>query len=185
MNKTMVIDKNKALKKAVMIIIAVTSAVVLPQIFHAIGVISGTGAATGAAFLPMHIPVLLAGLLYGPIVGVTAGILSPIISFAVSGMPTSALLPYMVIELAVYGLTAGLLSKSKLPSIIKLLIVQISGRVARGGAVLFAIYALDNSKLTVASISSFVTAGLFGIALQWAVIPLMLYRLNNTGKPNE
>ena len=36
-----------------------------------------------------------------------AGALSPAVSFALTGMPRPALLPFMVLELAVYGLCAG------------------------------------------------------------------------------
>ena len=55
-------------------VIAASSAVLLPQVFHAIGVISGTGAAAGAALLPMHLPVILCGFLAGPSAGIIAGI---------------------------------------------------------------------------------------------------------------
>ncbi len=166
-----VITKKSTAFKAITILAAIAASVILPQLFHAIGVISGTGSAVGAALLPMHIPVILAGFIGGPAVGLIAGIISPLASFAISSMPAAALLPFMAIELGVYGLTAGLLSKVSLNSFAKLIIVQLAGRAARALAVLAAIYILGNTALTVASIAEFVTAGLFGIILQWAFIP--------------
>ena len=166
------ITKKIVLYKVVALFAAIVASVILPQIFHAIGTISGTGAKVASAFLPMHIPVILAGFIGGPAVGVIAGILSPLASFAISGMPTAALLPFMVIELGVYGLVSGLISTAKLNSFTQLIIVQIAGRAARALAVLVSIYVIGNSALTVASIGEFITAGLFGIVLQWAFIPL-------------
>ena len=156
---------------------AITASVILPQLFHAIGAVSGTGNAVGAALLPMHIPVILAGFIGGPCAGFIAGIISPLASFAISSMPVAILLPFMAIELGVYGLTAGLLSKVKLNSFAKLVVVQLAGRAARALAVLAAIYILGNTALTVASICEFVTAGLFGIILQWAFIPFAVNKI--------
>lgn len=166
-----IISRKSVLYRTVTVLAAIAAAIILPQLFHAAGVISGTGAAVGAAFLPMHIPVILAGFAGGPAAGIIAGILSPLASFAISSMPTAALLPFITIELAAYGLTAGLLSKTKLNSFAKLVIVQIAGRIARAAAVLAAIYLFGNTALSVASIGEFITAGIFGIILQWAFIP--------------
>lgn len=152
---------------------AILAAILLPQLFHAAGVLSGVGAATGTAFLPMHIPVLLAGFLGGPLVGIIAGVLSPLISFWISGMPALPMLSFMMIELGVYGLTAGLLTKTKLPLFVQLLLTQMAGRAARIIAGLASIYLFDHSTLTLASACwTFITAGAFGILLQWALIPL-------------
>lgn len=177
---TSVINRKAVITKIVAVLAAVAASVALPQIFHAVGMISGTGSAVGSAFLPMHIPVILAGMLFGPVVGLTAGIASPLISALVSGMPAAAVLPFMVIELAVYGLASGLISKTKINSFVKLLAVQIAGRMARAIAVVGAIYVLGNDTLTLASISEFIIAGLFGIVIQWAVIPLAVERFNRS-----
>ena len=88
-----VINRKAVVIKALVALGAVIGAVALPQIFHLIGVVSGTGAAVGAALLPMHIPVLLAGFLGGPVAGLMAGVLSPVLSFALTQMPAAALLP--------------------------------------------------------------------------------------------
>lgn len=169
-----VIDRKVVLTKIIAVLAAVAASVALPQVFHAIGIISGTGSAVGAAFLPMHIPVILAGMLFGPAVGFAAGIASPVVSSIISGMPVAALLPFMVIELGVYGLVSGMIGKTKINSFVKLVAVQLAGRAARALAIIVSIYALGNEALTLASIGDFIVAGLYGIILQWAVIPLLV-----------
>ncbi len=179
MNSSTTLNRRTLLSDFRTTAIAVFAAVLLPQLFHAVGAISGTGAALGAALLPMHLPVLLAAFAAGPVVGCLAGIISPLVSFAVSGMPTAALLPFMMIELGVYGLTAGLLSKTKLNSFVQLLLTQIAGRAARALAIVAVITLLGNTALTFADIPAFVTTGLFGILLQWAIVPLMTHRFRH------
>lgn len=177
---TFVINRKEIITKIIAVLAAVTASAALPQIFHAIGVISGTGAAVGAAFLPMHIPVILAGLLFGPAVGIAAGIASPLVSSLISGMPAAAVLPFVVIELAIYGLVSGFMSKAKINSFAKLLIVQLAGRAARALAVVAAIYVFGSTTLALASIGEFITAGLFGIVVQWAFIPLCVDRFRRS-----
>ena len=137
--KTLVFQTLKARTAATAV--AVVAAVALPQLFHALGAVSGLGTALGETFLPMHIPVLLIGLMAGPAAGLAAGVLSPLVSFAISGMPTALMLPFILTELAGYGLAAGLLAKTRMPSFAKLLIAQDSGRALRSIAVLLAVYA--------------------------------------------
>lgn len=173
-----VINRKMIIAQIITAAAAVAGAVALPQIFHAIGIISGTGAAVGAALLPMHIPVLLAGFSGGAAAGCAAGVLSPVVSFLIAGMPSAAILPFMIIELGVYGLVSGLLSRTKLNSFVKLLIVQVSGRAARALAVLASIFILGNENLTLAAAYMFVVEGLFGILIQWAVVPLAVNRMN-------
>ena len=159
---------------------AIAGAVLLPQLFHLMGAASGLGTALGEVFLPMHLPIILAGLLAGPYVGAIAGVLSPLISFALTGMPGAAMLPFMMIELCVYGLSAGLLRNVKLPSLVKVLIAQIAGRGVRAAAILLAVYAFGSSAVPVAVIWNSIVTGLFGIALQWALIPLVVYRVEHS-----
>jgi hypothetical protein len=157
--------------KAVTVAAAVSASLLLPQLFHAIGVLSGTGAAAGSAFLPMHLPVLLCGFLAGPFAGMIAGMLSPILSFMISGMPAAAILPFMIIELGVYGAVSGLLSRTKLNTFLSLVITQAAGRLMRSAAVLISVYAIGNTALTAAAAYTFILEGLFGVIIQWAVIP--------------
>ncbi len=171
--------------KSMIAVLAVAAAVALPQVFHAVGIVSGTGNLMGSAFLPMHLPVLLAGLLGGPVAGLAAGAASPLISFAISGMPGEAILPFMVLELAVYGLVGGFLSQNRMPVFAKLLITQVAGRAARALAVVAAVYGFGSETVQIASIWTMVTTGLPGILLQWALIPLLMYRMEGLKKDGE
>ncbi len=180
-----VIGRKAVCSKLLLAAVAVVGAVILPQIFHLIGVVSGAGASVGAALLPMHIPVLLAGFLGGPVVGIAAGVLSPVLSFMLTGMPLAAVMPLMAIELGVYGLVAGLLRKAEMNSFVKLLIVQIAGRLARAAATLAAVYVLGSAQLTADAAWQFVTAGLFGILIQWALIPYLTEKLSGAKKLHE
>ena len=159
--------------------IAVASAVALPQLFHVMGAMSGFGTALGEAFLPMHLPIILVGLLAGPFAGAAAGLLSPLISFSLSGMPSAAMLPFMVIELLVYGLSAGLLRSVKLPTVVKVLAVQVAGRAVRAGAILLSVFAFGNQSVKAAVIWNSIAAGVFGIVLQLVLIPLIVYRVEH------
>ena len=177
MKNIFVLNKSRIASKSLVTFAAVCAAVALPQVFHWLGLASGLGNGLGAAFLPMHIPVFIAAFMAGPAVGLAAGVLSPLVSFGISGMPTGALLPFMVIELAGYGLIAGFLYKSKTPVFVNLIIAQLAGRVLRAGAVLVSVYALESGVISVQSIWNTITAGLPGILLQMALIPLLMYRI--------
>ena len=162
--------------QAIGTIIALISAVALPQIIHVIGAVSGMGTSLGEALLPMHLPIILVGLLAGSYAAGIAGFLSPLVSFALTGMPTSAMLPFMMIELCAYGVFAGLLKNAKIPIIAKVLIAQIAGRAVRGIALAIGFYAFGTAVAPVTVLTS-ITAGLFGIILQLVIIPLAVYRL--------
>lgn len=164
---------------------AIVAAVAVPQLFHAIGALSGTGTVPGATFLPMHLPIILVGLLAGPYAGAIAGLLGPVASFALSGMPTAAMLPFMMLELCGYGLSAGLMRNVKMPGIAKVLTSQVAGRAVRTLAVLVAVYALGSNAVGVASIWTSIAAGLPGLVIQWALLPLIAYRLDGAGKNEQ
>ena len=108
----------------------------------------------------MHLPILLVGLLAGPVVGTVAGALSPLLSFALSGMPGAAMVPFMMIELAGYGLAAGFLGKTKMPVIVKLLLAQVARRIIRAAAVFAAVYGMGSEAVTVSSIWMSIATGL-------------------------
>jgi hypothetical protein len=61
----------------------------------------------GSILLPMHIPVLLCGLVCGWPYGFICGLLGPFLS-SFTGMPPLAVLPGMMVECGVYGMTSGL-----------------------------------------------------------------------------
>ena len=155
-------------------LLAIVAAVVLPQLFH-VGAVSGQGTMLGVAFLPMHLPIIFVGLIAGPAVGAIAGAAAPLVSFLLSGMPMLAMLPLMMAELCAYGLVAGLLRGIKLPSLAKVVIAQLAGRVVLTAATAIAVFAFGSSKAIAATWTSDLAAGLPGLALQWALIPLAAY----------
>lgn len=161
---------------------AIVGAVAVPQIFHVLGAASGLGTSLGEIFLPMHLPIILAGLLAGPYAGAVAGLLGPLASFGLTAMPGAVMLPFMMIELCAYGLFAGLLRNVKLPTIAKVLAVQVAGRAVRAAAILISVYAFGNEAVNVTVIWKSIGTGLFGLALQWALIPLIIYRVENLKK---
>ena len=102
-------------------------ALVLPIGLHALGPIAGR------IFLPMHIPVLIAGFLVGPASGLAVGLIAPGLGHLMSGMPPSYAVPLMSMELALYGLVAGLAyNRLKLNIVIALIVAIIFGRLAFG-----------------------------------------------------
>ena len=161
---------------------AIVAAVAVPQLLHVMGAVSGLGTALGETFLPMHLPILLVGLLAGPYAGAIAGLLGPLASFGLSGMPALTMLPFMMIELCAYGLFAGLLRNVNMQTVAKVLGVQIAGRLVRAAAILAAVYAFGNTSVKVATIWMSSVTGVFGIALQLALIPLITYRVENLKK---
>jgi len=141
----------------------------LPMVFHAV-----FGEAGGRTLLPMHYAVLLGGLLLGPVAGAFLGIATPLLSTAMTGMPPVAILPPMVVELAVYGLVAGLAHRRwKLAPVWSLMIAMIAGRVCLGLAVALLGPSIGLTATPVAYVVTSVVTGLPGIAAQLVAIPLL------------
>lgn len=172
--------------------IAVIASVALPQLFHLLGMLSGLGSALGEVFLPMHISIFLVGFFAGAWAGLCAGIISPAISFALTSawgaaMPALPMLPYMMIELGVYGLVTGLFAQqfgSRLPSVVTLLIAQIAGRAVRAVALLIGVLGFGfGPDLSV--IWNSLLVGLPGLCLQWILIPLLLFRIKAKRVSND
>ncbi len=161
--------------KTLAALLATVAAVALPQLFHLIGLLTDLGAAPGETFLPMHIAIFLVGFFAGAWSGLAAGALSPLLSFLLTSlwgtpMPALGMLPFMVIELSVYGLTSGLLAE-RLPVLAALLIAQIAGRGVRAIAILIGAFGFHGG-LPVSVIWMSVVAGLPGLMLQWVLVPL-------------
>lgn len=178
--KSALVCKNRR-TKAIAAILAVAAAVALPQLFHALGHISGLGNAPGETFLPMHLSIFLVGCFAGPWAGLAAGICSPIASFALTSvwsdpMPSLAMLPYMAIELGTYGLVTGLFSASRLrlPTLVTLLAAQVAGRAVRALALVVGVYGFG-SPISLSVIWTSLLSGLPGLLLQWALVPLLVY----------
>lgn len=153
-------------------------AVVLPQVVHL-----AAGASGGVKWLPMYLPVLIGGCLLGARWGLAVGVLSPLASFAVTTimgnpMPAAARLPFMMAELAVFALAAGLFSRKiadrALWAFPAVLAAQISGR-----AVFMGLVALFQSvsPFTLAMIWQQMLTGLWGIAAQAVLVPVVIIAL--------
>ena len=174
-------------------VLAVVAAVALPQIFHLGGAALGLGPALGQTLLPMHLPVLLVGLLAGPYAGVATGALAPVVSFALTGMPMAPMVPFMVIELAAYGLVAGLLRGVNLPSslpspvewLVKLLGAQVAGRLVDALAIGVAVAFLGNTTMTVASVWAAVLTGMPGLVLQWIAISAIMFAVDKASRRRD
>lgn len=158
-------------------VLAVSAAVVLPQFLHILGAAAGVGPGPAQALLPMHFPVLLVGLLAGPAVGMVTGLLGPLLAFALSGMPAAAMLPFMMMELATYGLVAGLLARHRMPVVWKVLVVQVAGRLARLVAIAVAQFGFGVQDVSLVAVWDAVVTGWPGIALQLCLIPLIIHWL--------
>ena len=159
-------------------LVALAAAVALPQIFHLMGSFSGMGTSLGETFLPMHLPILFVGLIAGPYAGAVAGLLSPALSFALTGMPGAAMLPFMMIELCVYGLSCGLMMNIKMPTIAKVVVAQVAGRAVRALCLVIAVFGFG-SQVSIATIWMSIATGIFGLALQWVLLPLLVYRVED------
>lgn len=153
-------------------------AVVLPQLVHL-----AAGASGGVKWLPMYLPVLIGGCLMGARWGLAAGVLSPLASFAVTTimgnpMPAAARLPFMVAELAVFALVAGLFTRKiadrapwAFPAVIA---AQLAGR-----AVFMGLVALFQgvTPFTPAMIWQQICTGLWGLAAQAVLVPVVIIML--------
>lgn len=146
--------------------------VLLPQVFHMIG-----GTATGGMFLPMHIPVLLAGMLYGPMCGASVGVLAPTLSFLIFGMPPAAKYPFMLIELILYGLAAGVFERAlrrfeTANLILTTFLSQLVGRLAYAGCLwLGGRFLVGVAFPAAASVTAALATGLPGIVIQLVLVP--------------
>ena len=61
-----------------------------------------------------------------------------------------------------------------MPNLGKVVIVQISGRAIRAAAILLAVMVLGVSSVPVSVIWTSISVGVFGLALQWVLIPVIL-----------
>ena len=95
----------------------------------------------GQGLRPMHIPVLIAGFACGPVIGFLVGLAAPMLSLLIHGAPALIQAGFaMGLELATYGLIAGLLY-SQLPRktgniYVSLITAMIVGRIVWGASMI-------------------------------------------------
>lgn len=157
---------NKKAKYMVGTLILSGIGIALPRIFHILA-----GSKAGATFLPMHIAVLIAALVFGTLSSSVVAGSSVIGSYLVTGMPTLARLPYMLIELIIYAVLLNILNK-KFNSYVSLLTTIILGRLFYAGVLFTAIHMLGFQAYGISVIQSVIT-GLPGIVIQLICVPFI------------
>ncbi|MBE5944011.1 MAG: ECF transporter S component [Lachnospiraceae bacterium] len=169
MNNQGIITRYSIKYQAIISTIAIAIAVILPQIFHLVGMKIGVGSSLGEVFLPMHFPVIFIGLYAGTVAGVFVGLCAPIISCIITGMPGAIMLPFIVVELVAYGVFGGLLRSININSLCKILLVQILGRAVKAIAILVSFYGFAGKVAPKIILTSF-ALGIVGIVLQLILI---------------
>ena len=169
--------KMSMIKRMVLAALCSALCVVLPIAFHVIP-------NAGSVLLPMHIPVLLCGLVCGWQYGLMTGVLGPLVSSLLTGMPTAAVLPSMMVECGVYGCVSGLMMERVWTGrlvgdlYISLPTAMVVGRIMSGisKALIFA----PGTSFAAWATASFVTA-LPGIVAQLVLLPLVIGALARAG----
>lgn len=140
--------------------------IALPRIFHMLA-----GATSGATFLPMHICVLIAALTLGTISSSIVAGSSIIFSYLLTGMPSLARLPYMLIELLIYAILLSVFNK-KFNSYVSLIATIVLGRVLYAGVLFTAVNVLGFSSYGISVMES-VKMGIPGIIIQLLFVPVI------------
>ncbi len=161
-------------------VVLVTLAVALPQFVHIV-----SGAQGGMTWLPMYLPVLIAGCVLGANYGVAVGVLSPIASWLItsafsSPMPLLARLPFMMIELAVFGGVSGAFAKSiaknALMAFPAVLIAEVCGRAV----FMLCVLALQNvTTLAPSVVWAQIQSGVIGLFAQALLAPSIVIALRS------
>lgn len=162
---------NRKVKYAVGTVLLSGLGVAIPRIFHILG-----GAGAGATFLPMHICVLIAALTFGTISSTVVAGSSILFSFLLTGMPSFARLPYMLIELVIYGVLLSVFNK-KINSYISLVITLVLGRILYAGILFSVVNILGLSSYGISVMES-VKMGIPGIILQLLFVPILVKIIN-------
>lgn len=174
----------------------------LVKMFIAIGVVALSvaspfiahmffGARSGLVWLPMYYPILLGGLLLGSVYGGIVGAVAPIVSFILtslmgSPMPVLTRLPFMIVELATFGIVSGLFSTivSK-KSYMAFPIVLLTELVGRGLFLLLVTVFNRITPLTPSLVWSQILMGWPGLLSSFVVVPLIVMLVSLLNKDKE
>lgn len=173
----MLLFKQFSLRRLITAAACVALGLLLPVIFHSVQ-------GFGRIFLPMHLPILLCGMLCGPMLGLCAGVITPLLSSLLTGMPP--IFPTglsMCLELAAYAVIAALLVKKNVH--VALVGAMLGGRVVSALAQLV-LLGLSGQAFALQGFltAAFVTA-LPGIAIQLALVPLLVAAVRKAGLAEE
>ena len=157
-------------------------ALVLPMAFHLTGV-----PATGSSIFAYAHTCITRRICFRTCVWIFVGLFSPIISSVLTGMPAVGRLPFMMIELAVYGLVSGLMyntfkfNKKKMGTYISLLTAMLCGRIVYAISLFVAVNLMGiQCGGPVAAVTATVS-GVPGIIIQVLIIPPVVYALERSG----
>ena len=140
--------------------------IAIPRIFHLL-----IGSSAGVTFLPMHLMVLIAALTFGiTSASVVAGS-SVIFSYLLTGMPAIDRMPYMLIELLIYGILLGLFNK-RFNSYVSLVVTMIIGRILYAGVLYISVNLLGFNGYGISVIQSTIS-GIPGIIIQLLCVPFL------------
>ena len=109
----------------------------------------------------MHLMVLIAALTFGIMSSSIVAGSSVIFSYLLTGMPTIERMPYMLIELLIYGILLGLFNK-KFNSYISLIATMILGRLLYAGVLYASVNLLGFNGYGISVMQS-VVSGIPGI----------------------
>ena len=163
-------------KKMVFSAMCITLCIVMPMMFHMIPNI-------GSVISPMHIPVLLCGLICGWPFGLLCGLAGPLLSYYVTGMPMPPFLQSIMVELAVYGIVTGLLTrlvrtKSRYADLyICLIPAMLIGRIIAG--VVRALIISPGEFTFAMWVSGYFISALPGIVIHLVLIPVVMLALES------
>lgn len=138
----------------------------------------------GNMLCPMHIPVMLCGFICGGPWGAAVGLIAPLLRHLMFGMPQAPACWGMAVELAVYGVSCGVLYKllpKKIPYIyVSLIVSMLLGRIAWGltwALVITKIFTVPfDFTLGYFFVNGFLQA-IPGIAVQLVLIPAVVIAL--------
>lgn len=165
-NKLVEVLSNKKAKYIIGTVLFSGLGIAIPRIFHIL-----VGSSAGVTFLPMHLMVLISAIVFGMTSSCIVAGSSVIFSYLLTGMPALARMPYMLIELIIYGILLGLFNK-KFNSYISLIATMILGRILYAG-VLFASVNLLGLNGYGISVMQSIKSGIPGIILQLALVPVL------------
>ena len=161
-------------RKLVFAAMCLALALVLP-------VLTGQIPEIGAALSPMHIPALLCGFICGPVWGGIVGAAAPLLRHVLFGMPPLMAAIPMAFELAVYGISAGVLYRllpKKVPFLYVALIgAMIDGRIVWGIVKLIMSVAQASEFTFAAFIAGAVTGAIPGIICHIILVPVIVLAL--------
>lgn len=168
------LNQMSKVKQAVVTAVCIALCVVLPLAFHSIP-------QAGMIYCPIHIPVLICGLVCSWPFALACGILGPVMSSVITGMPSAAHMPSMIVELTAYALAAALIMKlihtknTYADLYIGLVSAMLLGRVVAGAAKAL-IFARGSITIVAWATTYFVTC-LPAIVIQLVFIPIVYFAL--------